>query len=198
MWIEDDIYRGATSVRARCLLSLFGYENTNWYPILLTVEFRVTLLTFKLPLVSPFQRCIRTGLHHTRLSITKHIRVLLLLNNLDYLILLSEYKKGFSSKKDEKPVVPPSLAEWSAHFTDIKTRMFEYLSLVTMRRSPKPTTWKRFSLGLRSPFPFLTTLICTNHQLSKVFKKRYYSSSQPYALFVNNHNINFIIRQLNF
>ena len=142
MWIEDDIYRGATSVRAKCLLSLFGYENTNWYPILLTVEFRVTLLSFKLPLVSPFQRRIRTGLHHTRLSITKHIRVLLLLNNLDYLILLSEYKKGFSSKKDEKPVVPPSLAEWSAHFTDIKTRMFEYLSLVTMRRSPKPTTLK--------------------------------------------------------
>ena len=177
MWIEDDIYRGATSVRARRLLSLFGYENTNWYPILLTVEFRVTLLSFKLPLVSPFQRCIRTGLHHTRLSITKHIRVLLLLNNLDYLILLSKYKKGSPSKKDEKPVVPPSLAEISAHLTGIETHYVWIPVSCNDETFAKAYYFKRFSLGLRSPFPFLPTLICTIHQLSKVFKKRYYSSS---------------------
>ena len=112
--------------------------------------------------------------------------------------IIIEIQKGLSSKKDEKPVVPPSLAEKSAHFTDIKTRMFEYLSLVTMRRSPKPTTLKGSVWGSEVHSLYLPTLICTNHQLSKVSKKSYYSSSQPYALFVNNHNINFIIRQLYF
>ena len=64
----------------------------------------------------------------------KNIKIL---NNLHHLFFWIQ--KGLPSKKDEKPVVPPSLADQSAHLTGIKTYMFEYLSLVTMRRSPKPT-----------------------------------------------------------
>ena len=46
-------------------------------------------------------------------------RVLLLLIDLDYLFFRNT-KRASPSKKDEKPVVPPSLANKSAHLIDIK------------------------------------------------------------------------------
>jgi len=112
------------------------------YPIPLTVDSVLPYYWFRKPLVRPFDWVYRAGSHPSQLSVTIKFQFTLLTRRFAYFIftvdlrfnqlrLISwfisknctlfkfKHKKGNSSKKDELPVVPPSLAKKLAHLTDI-------------------------------------------------------------------------------
>src|SRR5699024_3394188 len=91
------------------------------FSILFNVHFEHALLMFRKPLVSPFGFYSRTEFTaapalcnaSTKLTSLTHRFYML------YLIIL-EYKKTSIRKKDEELVVPPLLAEKTAHFGNMK------------------------------------------------------------------------------
>lgn len=88
--------------------------------------------------------------------------VLLLLN--DYIYPICKRQKGLSSIKDEKPVVPPLLAVYTATLSVSKIIPISYNDEIDRQSLLLPNGG--FGLGLGSPFPIIHTLICTDHQLS--------------------------------
>ena len=117
------------------------------YPILLTVEVRAALLIGSSRLLqvhstNPFL----PGSHLPRLSEKELNRVLLLLIDLHYLV---KNKQGPPSKKDGKPVVPPSLAKNQLTLPILKQNLLNIFLFFSMRFSPKPTDpTGRFGLRL--------------------------------------------------
>jgi hypothetical protein len=80
---------------------------------------------FKLPLASPFHHFLLTGFHHPRLSEKNEKKCTPLAQRFSYFF---GKQKGPPSKKDGRPVVPPSLADQSAHFTSIKAKAHNTIS----------------------------------------------------------------------
>jgi hypothetical protein len=130
------------------------------------VELRASLLKFRKPLTSPFHKSILTGLSAFPTLCKELNKCTTLAHRFNYIFIKN--KKSPPSKKDGRPVVPPSLAKNQLTLPISKQLLLEYLPLVTMRISPKPTdpiggsVWR-----LRSPFTNTSTLIFTNHQLSR-------------------------------
>lgn len=79
------------------------------YPILLTVELRVSLLLFKTPLTSPFHKSFLIGLPPSP-TLWKETKMCTPLVQ-QFKLFIYKNKKGPPSKKDGRPVVPPSLAK---------------------------------------------------------------------------------------
>lgn len=96
-------------------------------------------------------------------------------------------------------MVPPSLADVSAHFTDIKCK---YLYLISVSCNDetfaKAYTLQKVRFGAQKSIRI--SIHTDLHQPSALFsvQKCYYSSSQPYALFVLYVNTIFSLRQLYF
>jgi hypothetical protein len=104
------------------MLSLFGYDKNHFIPYPFnggtpdSPTFIQAISRKSIPTMPPYRFTAFPALCNEKRScttLTQQVRLF------DFTFL--KHKKSFLSEKDEKPVVPPLLAEISAHLTGIET-----------------------------------------------------------------------------